>query len=110
MQIRRLVLIGIVFSFSLPAVAQKVPPLPATPKKPVTEEYHGVKVTDDYRWLEDNKSPEVIAWTQAENAHARAVLDPLPVRSQIQQFFKTLIATSSPAYFALQIAGEFCSP
>ena len=69
----------------------------------MVNEYHGINVTDDYQWLEDSKSPAVVAWTEAENAHARAILNPLPVRAQIQQFFKKLDNTSSPAYFALQI-------
>jgi hypothetical protein len=34
---------------------------PATPKKPVTDAYHGVKVVDDYRWLEDINDPAVRA-------------------------------------------------
>ncbi|HTV64957.1 MAG TPA: prolyl oligopeptidase family serine peptidase [Bryocella sp.] len=80
-----------------------LPPLPATPKRPVTDDYHGVKVTDDYRWLEDSKSPEVAAWTQAENAHARAMLDALPIHDEIQQFLKALDSASSSSYYALDI-------
>ncbi len=94
----------IVFAIaSICAVAQKIPPLPTTPKHPVVDEYNGVKVTDDYRWLEDGKSPQVIAWTKAENAHARAILDAIPIRNQIRDFLKKLDETSSPAFYALQI-------
>ena len=82
-----------------------VPPLPATPKHPVVDEYNGVKVTDNYRWLEDGKSPEVIAWIAAENAHAHAILDDLPIRNQIRAYFKKLDDTSSPAFYALEIRG-----
>src|SRR5256714_6489048 len=32
-------------------------PLPQTPKKPVTDEYQGVKVEDNYQWLEQDDDP-----------------------------------------------------
>ncbi len=103
---RRALLAAVLFSPIIAIAWQtNIPPLPATPKHPVVEQYFGVKVTDDYRWLEDSKSPQVIAWTQAENAHARAILNALPIQTQIQQFLKTLIDTSSPAYFAMQMRG-----
>ena len=51
---------------------------PPTPRRPVTDTYHGTVVTDDYRWLEDWSSQEVQAWSEAQNAHARATLDRLP--------------------------------
>jgi prolyl oligopeptidase len=82
-----------------------IPPLPSTPKHPVTDEYNGVKVADDYRWLEDGKNPDVVAWTQAQNAHAHAMLDELPIRSQIQHFLKSLDENGFPRFFALQIRG-----
>ena len=34
---------------------------PATDKKPVSDEYHGVKVMDEYRWLEESGAPAVKA-------------------------------------------------
>ena len=34
-------------------------PVPQTPKKAVTDEYQGVKVQDDYQWLEKDDDPAV---------------------------------------------------
>ena len=103
---RRHALLAALLLLSVCAVAQTaVPPLPATPKHPAVEEYNGVKVTDDYRWLEDGKSPAVVAWTQAQSAHARAILNALPIRNQIQAFLKKLDETSSPAFGGLTIRG-----
>src|SRR5512142_1040442 len=45
-------------------------PAPATPKEPVTTAYHGIKVTDDYRWLEGN-TPQTREWVAAQNRRAR---------------------------------------
>jgi protease II len=36
-----------------------------TPKAPVSSTYHGVTVTEDYRWLEDTASAQTRAWTMA---------------------------------------------
>jgi prolyl oligopeptidase len=60
---------GLLFSLLITAtvLGQNVPP--AT-KRPVTDEYHGVKVVDDYRWLEDGKSAETKQWLAAENAYS----------------------------------------
>jgi prolyl oligopeptidase len=40
---------------------------PETTKKPVIEQHFGTKVTDNYRWLEDDRSKETEAWVKAEN-------------------------------------------
>jgi prolyl oligopeptidase len=57
--------------FLLPALlnAQSMTPLnaPATPARPVTETVNGTTLTDPYRWLEDNKSEEVVRWTRAQH-------------------------------------------
>jgi prolyl oligopeptidase len=55
---------------SLPAAnapASTVLAAPATPARPVTDVVHGTALTDPYRWLEDNKSEEVIKWTRAQH-------------------------------------------
>jgi prolyl oligopeptidase len=56
---------------------------PDTPKRPVTESYHGVTLVDDYRWLEDDASDEVKAWVAAQNALTRKYLDAIPQRAEI---------------------------
>ena len=39
--------------------ADDLPPVPQTPKNPVTDDYQGVQVVDDYRWLEPSADAEV---------------------------------------------------
>jgi len=80
----------------------ELPPSPPTVKRPVVDVYHGIKVADDYRWLEDGKNPEVIAWTEAQDKHARALLDPLPLHAEIGQFLKRLSSERSPSFYDLK--------
>jgi prolyl oligopeptidase len=70
---------------------------PSTERKPVTDEYHGEKITDDYRWLEDD-SPAVKAWTAAQNQHTRKFLDALPDRAGIEAKLTALYAKDTPSH------------
>jgi prolyl oligopeptidase len=91
--------------FTLPAFCQSLPAPPDTPKHPVTDEYQGVKVTDEYRWLENWDDPAVKQWSAAENARSREYLDHLPARAAIKQRLKELVAASSAAYWDLEFRG-----
>src|SRR3954471_20778527 len=48
---------------------------PPARQSDVADDYHGVRVADPYRWLEDPESAETIAWGEAENQLTRASLD-----------------------------------
>src|SRR5689334_1829576 len=69
-------------------------------KKPVTDVYQGVSLTDDYRWLEDGDDPAVKAWCAAENAFARRFLDKTPDRESIRSRLKALMGFQTPDWFA----------
>ena len=56
---------------------------PATPKRPVTDVYHGQPVVDQYRWLEDGASQEVADWTKAQNEFTKATLAESPGRGAL---------------------------
>lgn len=81
------------------------PSAPPTPVVPVIDRYHGVAVTDPYRWLENGSDPKVVAWSAAENARTRAYLDGLPQRARIATRIMSLTAQASPAYHELVQAG-----
>jgi prolyl oligopeptidase len=79
--------------------------LPVTPKRPVVDRYGNVAVSDNYRWLETGNDPEVLTWSDSENAVARAFLDGLPMRTAVLRQIENLTGKSSPAWFDLRRAG-----
>ena len=77
--------------------------LPCSMADPVTEIFHGVSVTDPYRWLEDQDSPRTRAWIEEQTHYARSYLDNLPGRGRIRERIRELLAVET--YDSLQIAG-----
>lgn len=56
-----------------------------TPRKgEQVDDYHGTKVADPYRWLEDPDSAETRAWVEAENKVTFGYLDQIPERAAIK--------------------------
>jgi oligopeptidase B len=45
---------------------------PVADRRPTTREIHGRSRVDDYEWLRDKESPEVLAYLEAENAWTRS--------------------------------------
>ena len=97
-----------VIAFSAFAVSQQptLAPAPATAKKPVTEEIQRIKITDDYRWLENSKDPEVKAWVAAQDKRARSYFQALPEHAEIVEWLKALSKSRSSDYSSLRYAGD----
>jgi len=49
------------------------------------DDYHGTKIADPYRWLEDTDSADTMAWVQAENKLTFSYLDQIPYRPAIHE-------------------------
>ena len=71
---------------SLLPAADFLPP-PQTKKVEQVDDYHGIKVADPYRWLEDDvrESKEVAEWVAAENKVTNAFLEKIPQRGEVQK-------------------------
>ncbi len=102
---------------------------PTTAVEPVNETLHGVELVDPYRWLEGSDAPEIAepmpeldarvdAWTAAQNAHTRGVLDNLAGRDRLETRLRELLTVGSVGapdvrggrYFYLERQGEEAQP
>jgi prolyl oligopeptidase len=79
---------------------------PKTRKADQVDDYHGIKVADPYRWLEDDNSVETAAWVKAENQVTFDYLEKIPYRPQLKQRLQELynypkygIPSRSGAYY-----------
>jgi prolyl oligopeptidase len=75
----------IVLSFQSSLLAQKVV-YPKTKKVNIVDFYHGHKVFDPYRWLENIDSADVKAWAKKENDLTQEYLDSIPFRDYIKNY------------------------
>jgi prolyl oligopeptidase len=85
------------------AGAQQPIAYPPAPRKPVTEIHHGVKVTDNYRWLENHNDPAVRKWIDEQNTLTRSHLDRIAVLKSLRARLEKLLADPSPSYGGLQL-------
>ncbi|WP_442264972.1 prolyl oligopeptidase family serine peptidase [Tenacibaculum sp. ZS6-P6] len=58
---------------------------PETEKVPVVDTYFETQVTDNYRWLEDDRSKKTEEWVKAENAVTFDYLDKITYRDQLKE-------------------------
>ena len=60
-------------------------PYPAAMRVGTVDSYHGTKVPDPYRWLEDTGSASTQAFIEAQNTFSQPRLEAIPARAQIKQ-------------------------
>jgi prolyl oligopeptidase len=73
--------------FASAQVAQAQTPslqYPATRRVDQVDEYHGNRIADPYRWLEDVGSADTRGWIDAQNALSRSYLDAITDRPRIR--------------------------
>jgi len=63
---------------------------PETRMEDVVEDYHGTKITDHYRWLEDDNSDETKAWVVAQNEVTSNYLSKVDSRDDIKKRLEKL--------------------
>ena len=57
---------------------------PKAHKVDQVDDYHGTRIADPYRWLEDVDSPETLEWIKKENELTFSFLEKIPERTKIK--------------------------
>ena len=92
-----------------------MPPPPAVDSQPVLDNYFGTKISDNFRWLENSKSPETRAFINDENAYTTRYLKQARIRNQVVDDLDPLehstrwsipIQRAGNYYFMKRLAGE----
>jgi prolyl oligopeptidase len=82
---QRFVFFGALIGIMTLATTAQTIKYPQAKKSDVVEDYHGTKVADPYRWLEDADAAETAAWVEAENKVTQAYLAGLPSRARYKE-------------------------
>ena len=81
-------------------------PVVQAPRHPVTDTFHGIDVTEDYRWLEDASLVETIVWTKAQQHRTRAYFDGIPWRNALRDRVEQLLRADRTTYKRLLAGGS----
>lgn len=86
---KNFVLIMTLILFSTLLSAQEIH-YPETFRSDDTDDYHGTKVADPYRWLEDENSDETKKWVEQQNAVTNEYLSKISMREKIRERLQKL--------------------
>ncbi|MGI8771867.1 MAG: hypothetical protein ACR2JE_10560 [Acidobacteriaceae bacterium] len=81
-----------------------LPAPPSTEKHPVTDTLHGDTITDNYRWLEDQKAPATRAWLEQQDEYTQQYLAQVKMRAEITADLTNLMRVES--YSVPQLRGD----
>ena len=82
--------VGLALAALSGAVAAQGLSYPTTQPVDHVDTYHGTKVPDPYRWLEDDTSADTAAWVEAQNKVTFAYLDKIPYRAALTKRLNAL--------------------
>ena len=81
------------------AANSKLPAKPKAAKRTVVDTYWGVRVPDDYQYMENAADPSVAKWAQGQNRYTRAWMERHPERKAILDRVVALTHSDSPDYY-----------
>ena len=90
-----------------PSLASQEAPAkpPVAPVRPVTDDYYGTKVVDNYRYMENLNDPEVQAWFKNEDAYTRATLAGIPGRDKLLARLKASMSAAARVLSVQRLPG-----
>lgn len=88
--IRSLLLLLLTASAFPPTLIGQSLTYPAAARDNVVDDYHGTRVADPYRWLEQLDSARTVDWLKAENRVTAGYLEGIPNRAAIHRKLTTL--------------------
>lgn len=77
-----------------------------TPRIPVTTRYHGVDVTEEYRWLEDGSAEDTTSWTKAQQQLTGAYYRSVSWRATLRARVESLLRAERTTYRSLRSGGS----
>src|SRR5690242_9563651 len=84
-----------------------IEPPPHSAVKPVTDILHGVGVTDAYRWLEDQESPDTRSWLAKQREYTRTYLDAIVGRDGVRAEVEDLLCLKEVSSEPWSVGGRY---
>lgn len=82
--------LGFMMTITAGGVAAQQLTYPVAAKVDSVDDYHGTKIADPYRWLEDDNSAATKAWVEAENKVTQGYLSQIPFKAKIKKRLEDL--------------------